>query len=87
LDFDALFFADLDVAGELLELLDAGQLVDVFEAEAEQKLACSFVEDRAADDLLASSGGDELAADQAAEYTTRVDASNLATSGAVTGCL
>ena len=49
----------------------------VFQAEAEQKLVGGLVEDGSADDLLAAGGGDELAGQQRAEDTGRVDAANF----------
>ena len=66
-----------EFAGHLLKLFDAGQLVDVLEAEADEEILGGFVQDRAADNLLAAGGGDELARDQAAEDAAGVDAADL----------
>ena len=76
-----MFHGDLlllgQLAGHLLKLFDAGKLVDVFEAEAEQEVAGGLVEDRAADDLLTAGSGDQLAGHQGAEDAAGVDAANL----------
>ena len=45
-------------AGEGFELLEAGEFVEIAQAEAHEKFFGSFVEDGAADDFLASRGGD-----------------------------
>src|SRR6185437_5087355 len=50
-----------ELAGELLELFDAGQIAAVFEDEFEEEFLAGFVEHGAADDLFAAGGGDELA--------------------------
>ncbi len=67
----------IELAGHLLELFDAGELVDVLEAEAQEEVFGGFVEDGAADDLLAAGGGDELAGEQRAEDAGGVDAADL----------
>ena len=63
--------------GELRELLHAGQLVDIIQSEAQQKILAGFVLHGAADDLLASGGGDEFAIEQRAQHTGRLDAANV----------
>ena len=64
-----------------------GSSADVFQAEAEQKLPRGFVEDGAADDLLAAGGGDELAASSEPKTPDESTPRISLTSGAVTGCL
>ena len=76
-----------ELAGHLFELFDGGELVDVFEAEAEEEFFGGFVEDRAADDLLAAGGGDELAGHQGAEDAAGVDAADLGDLGGGDGLL
>ena len=66
-----------ELAGHLLKLFDAGQLVDVLEAETDEEILGGFLQDRAADNLLAAGGGDELARDETAEDATGVDAADL----------
>src|SRR6185437_14169034 len=73
--------------GHLLELFDAGKLVDVFEAEAYEEVLGRLVQDRAPDDLLAAGGVDELARHQRAEYAAGVDAANLGDLGRGNGLL
>ena len=75
------------VGGHLLEFFDGGELVDIFEAEAEEKFFGGFVEDGAADDLFASGGGDELAGDEGAEDTGGIDAADFADFGGGDGLL
>jgi len=67
----------IKLAGHLLELFDAGKLVDVLETEAEEEVLGRFVQDGAADDLLAAGGRDELAGEQGAEDAGGVDATDL----------
>ena len=74
-------------AGHLLKLFDAGKLVDVFQAEAEEEILGRLVEDGAADDLFAAGGGDELARHQAAEDAAGVDAADLGDLGRGDGLL
>ena len=82
---DFLLFGEF--AGHLLKLFDAGKLVDVFEAEAEEEVLGGFVEDGAADDLFAAGGGDELARDEGAEDAAGVDAADLGDLGGGDGLL
>ncbi len=88
-DFHGNLFLDgvVQLAGHLFELFDAGELVDVFEAEAKEEVLGGFVEDRAADDLLAAGGGDELAGEQRAEDAGGVDAADLGDLGGGDGLL
>ena len=83
------FFLDgvVELAGHLFELFDAGELVDVLEAEAEEEVLGGFVEDGAADDLLAAGGGDELAGEERAEDAGGVDAADLGDFGGGDGLL
>jgi hypothetical protein len=67
----------IKLAGHLFKFFDAGELVDVLEAEAEEEVFGGFVEDGAADDLLAAGGGDELAGEEGAEDAGGVDAADL----------
>ena len=77
----------VELAGHLLKLFDAGELVDVLEAEAEEEVLGGFVEDGAADDLLAAGGGDEFAGEQGAEDAGGVDATDLGDLGGGDGLL
>ena len=77
----------VELAGHLFKLLDAGELVDVLEAEAEEEVLGGFVEDGAADDLLAAGGGDELAGEQRAEDAGGVDAADFGDFGGGDGLL
>jgi hypothetical protein len=69
------------LASELFELFHAGQLAHVVESEAQQEFLGGLIEDRAADDVFASGGGDELAIDERAEDAGCVDAADLADLG------
>ena len=84
---DLLLNGFVELAGHLLKLFDAGKLVDVFEAEAEEEVLGGLVEDGAADDLLAAGGGDELARQERAEHAGGVDATNLGDLGGGDGLL
>ena len=53
-----------------------GYLTEAANTAEEEVLGC-FVEDRAADDLLATGGGDEFAREERAEDTGGVDAADL----------
>src|SRR5216683_5869712 len=75
------------LAGHLLKLFDAGKLVDVLQAEAEEEILGRLVEDGAADDLFAARRGDELAGHQRAEDAARVDAADLGDLGGGDGLL
>ena len=84
---DLLLDGVIELAGHLLELFDAGELVDVLEAEAEEEVLGGLVEDGAADDLLAAGGGDELAGHEGAEGSGRFDAADLGDLGGGDGLL
>jgi hypothetical protein len=76
----------VELAGHLFKLLDAGEFVDVLEAEAEEEVLGGFVEDGAADDLFAAGVTSLRVSSEPrtpAESTPRISE----TSGAVTGCL
>ena len=75
------------VGGHLLEFFDGGELVDIFEAEAEEEFFSRFVEDGAPDDLFATGGGDQLAGDEGTEDTGGVDAADFADFGSGDGLL
>ena len=66
-----------EFAGHLLKLFDAGKLVDVFQAEAEEEILCRFIQNGTADDLFAACRSDELACHQAAQNAARINAANL----------
>jgi len=53
------FFGAERFARERLELLEAGQLLKIAEAETHQKFLGGAIQNGAADDFLAASGGDE----------------------------
>src|SRR5213082_1227223 len=69
------------LARELFELFHAGQLAHVVESEAQQEFLGGLIEDRTADNVFASGGGDELAIDERAEDAGCVDAADLADLG------
>src|SRR3954468_16744743 len=78
---DSLEQSRVRLARELLELFHAGQLAHVVESEAQQEFFGGLIEDRTADDVFASGGGDELAIDERAEDAGCVDAADLADLG------
>src|SRR5205823_1011057 len=84
-----MFHGDLlllgQLAGHLLKLFDAGKLVNVFQAEAEEEVFGCFVENRSADDLFPASGGDELARPQTAQNAAGADAADFGALGGGSG--
>src|SRR5438270_4936342 len=78
---DSLEQSRVRLARELLELFHAGQFAHVVESEAQQEYLGGLIEDRTADDVFATGGGDELAIDERAEDAGCVDAADLADLG------
>ena len=72
---------------ELLEFLQAGQFVEIGEAEAHHELLRRAVEDGAANDFLASGGGDQALFEQRLDDATDIDAANLVDFGHGDGLL
>src|SRR5271166_4599212 len=62
---------------QFLELLHAGQLADVLQAEAHQEFPGGLVENRPPDHLLAAGGRNQFAIEQRSDHSTGIHAANL----------
>src|ERR1700687_250058 len=72
------FVAAQGFASEGLQLLEAGQLVEIAQAEAHQKFFRCFVQNLPADDFFAARGGDQALVEQRFQHAGRVHAADFA---------
>ena len=74
-------------AREGFKFLEAGEFVQIAEAEAHQEFFRSAVQDGAADDFFASGGGDQLFVEKRVDDAGSVDAANFLNFGSGDGLL
>ncbi len=74
-------------ASEGFEFLEAGEFIEIAEAEAHQEFLGGFVEDGAAHDFLAPGGGDEFFVEEGGDDAGGVDAADFGNFGSGDGLL
>jgi hypothetical protein len=81
------FVAAEGFARKGFELLEAGEFVEIAQAETHKKFFGSFVQDRAANDFLAPGGGDEFFVEKGGDYAGGVNAADFGNFGGGDGLL